>query len=69
MTKTALYLRISSNQQDDVMIRTIASGVIASIICCFQFLTTGYLARLLDGIEKSVGIAANGNDKKTANEK
>jgi hypothetical protein len=33
-----------------------ASGITASVICTFQFFTTRYLGRMLDHIEKRIGI-------------
>lgn len=33
-----------------------ASGITASIICSFQFFTTRYLGRMLDHIEKRLGV-------------
>ena len=40
-----------------------ASGITASVICTFQFFTTRYLARILDSIEKRIGINGNGKTK------
>jgi hypothetical protein len=41
-----------------------ASGITASVICCFQFFTTRYLARILNHLEKKIGTAANNGSLK-----
>jgi len=41
----------------------IASGITASVICTFQYFTTRYLGRMLDSIEKRIGINGNVNSK------
>ncbi len=36
-----------------------ASGITALVICTFQFFTTRYLGRMLDSIEKRMGITGS----------
>ena len=33
-----------------------AFGITASVICTFQFFTTRYFARILDHVEKKIGM-------------